>query len=344
MKLYKCQACGQIVHFENTVCEKCSRRLGYLAKANTMSALEELDGGRWRALAEPRTPYRLCQNAAFDVCNWAIEDGSPDLYCRACRHNNTVPDVSVPANLQAWRKIEFAKHRLFYSLIRLNLPVDDGLTFDFLAASPNAPKVLTGHNNGHITIALEEAHDAEREKRRTLMKEPYRTLLGHFRHEVGHYFWDQLVVNGGKVDMARNVFGDERADYGTALQKYYAGGPPAEWQETFVSGYAAAHPSEDFAETWAHYLHIVDTLEMAHAFGVDVHPRLDTSLTLHASVDFDAYRIDDGQKLLETWLPLSVALNSLSRAMGHADFYPFVLSQRVIAKIVFVHELVRSQP
>ena len=175
-----------------------------------------------------------------------------------------------------WRKLEAAKHRLFYTLLRLNLPIEtrnenpEGLAFDFLADQPaqSGPKVMTGHDNGLITIALAEADDAERERRRTAMGEPYRTLLGHFRHEVGHYYWDRLVRDEGRLDPCRAVFGDDSQDYEQALQRHYAEGAPANWQENFVSAYATTHPWEDFAETWAHYLHIVDTLEMAGAFGV----------------------------------------------------------------------------
>ena len=197
--------------------------------------------------------------------------------CFACRHNHTIPDLSVAQNLQRWQRMEAAKHHLFYSLLRLRLPlenrIDDpehGLAFDFLADSPDptGPKVMTGHDNGLITIALVEADDAERERRRTQMHEPYRSLLGHFRHEVGHYFWDVLIRDGGRLEECRAVFGDDSQDYDAALQAHYQNGAPADWQEHFVSQYASTHPWEDWAETWAHYLHIVDTLEMASAFGI----------------------------------------------------------------------------
>ena len=282
MKLFKCQHCGQLLYFENTVCENCGHRLGFIPEIMNISALEP-EGEVWRALALEKKLYRFCVNAQFDVCNWMVETDSSDTFCAACRHNRTIPDTSVAENVVSWRKIELAKHRLFYTLMKLNLPLDekgdDGgerLVFDFLASSPhfNGPRVMTGHDNGLITLALEEADDAEREKRRTTMHEPYRTLLGHFRHEVGHYFWDVLVRDGGLIDDCRKVFGDDTVDYGQALQNYYANGAPPNWQENFISAYATSHPWEDFAETWAHYLHIVDTLEMARAFGLYVHPRL----------------------------------------------------------------------
>ena len=301
MKLFKCQHCEQLLYFENTACEKCGYRLGFIPEIMTLSALES-EGDAWRALAIGKKTYRFCANTQFDVCNWMVEADGPEAYCAACRHNRMIPDTSIEANLVAWRKIEIAKHRLFYTLMKLGLPLDqktgDGherLVFDFLASPPqvDGPRVMTGHDNGLITLALDEADDVEREKRRTQMHEPYRTLLGHFRHEVGHYFWDVLVRDGGLIEPCRKIFGDESADYGAALQAYYANGAPPNWQESFISAYATSHPWEDFAETWAHYLHIVDTLEMARAFGMYVHPRLARPGEFDAQVDFDPYNVRD---------------------------------------------------
>jgi hypothetical protein len=255
------------------------------------------------------------------------------------------------SNLEAWQKIELAKHRLFYSLLRFRLPMPtrmedpaEGLAFDFLAELPQTigPKVMTGHDNGLITIALAEADDAYREQSRVAMHEPYRTLLGHFRHETGHYFWDKLVQDRGRLDACRAMFGDDRQDYGQALQAYYDKGAPADWQSRFVSMYATSHPWEDFAETWAHYLHIVDTLEIARAFGLSTHPRLTRGDELDASVEFDPYRAPGMGPLIDAWLPLSLALNSLNRAMGLSDLYPFVLSPPAIDKLGFIHELVHA--
>jgi hypothetical protein len=347
MKLFKCQHCGQIIYFENQKCEKCGHRLGYVPEAALLSALEPQDDS-WRALATPNTTYRFCANAEFDVCNWLVDAASVHKYCVCCRHNRTIPDVSIQANLIAWRKIEAAKHRLFYTLLKLRLPLApaDGITgehliFDFLAAGQQGgPKVMTGHDDGLITLALDEADDVEREKRRRSLHEPYRTLLGHFRHEVGHYYWDRLVRDGGKLESIRQVFGDERVDYEQALQRHYSNGAPVNWQESFVSSYATSHPWEDFAETWAHYLHIVDTLEMAAAFGVDIHPTLANSGDLDATVNFDPYGSGDVAVLIDTWIPLSNALNNLNRTMGQPDLYPFILSPPVIAKLGAIHDLV----
>jgi hypothetical protein len=349
VKLFKCQNCGQVVYFENTKCESCGYGLGYIPEAMTMTALEPHNEAL-RALAVPQTPFRLCDNAGNGACNWLVTADSVATLCFACRHNHTIPDLSVEVNLQRWQKMEAAKHHLFYSLLRLNLPLENridnpehGLAFDFLADSPQTgPKVLTGHDNGLITIALVEADDAERERRRTHMHEPYRSLLGHFRHEVGHYFWDVLVRDGGRLDDCRAVFGDDSQDYDAALQKHYKEGAPADWQEHFVSQYASTHPWEDWAETWAHYLHIVDTLETASAFGLKVRPRAARG-HIAASIDFDPYVSKHWDQMVDAWLPVEFATNSMNRSMGLLDLYPFLLSPRVIDKLGFIHMLTLKQ-
>jgi hypothetical protein len=215
--------------------------------------------GRWSPLAAPGEQRFLCRNAANDACNWLVPPGTNDALCVACRHNGLIPNLTDPSSLAAWQLIELAKHRLFYSLLRWKLPLSTvaedpahGLSFEFLADPPDAtgPKVLTGHDEGKITIALKEAEDAERERRRVAMGEPYRTLLGHFRHEVGHHYWDVLVRNGSKLKACRAMFGDDSLDYGEALKRHYEQGAPPNWQEHFVSQYATTHPWEDFAETW----------------------------------------------------------------------------------------------
>ncbi|MEA2938715.1 MAG: hypothetical protein QOC56_2219 [Alphaproteobacteria bacterium] len=350
MKLFECQHCGQPLHFENTRCESCGRPLGYLPAHETITALEP-DGELWRALADPQARYRYCANARHLVCNWLIRSDMSEAFCAACRHNRTIPDLSRPENAVNWQKIELAKHRLFYTLLKLRLPLvtraEDpvGLAFDFLAPAqegsrPSAP-VLTGHANGLITINLAEADDAERERRRLAMGEPYRTLLGHFRHEIAHYYWDRLVANSPAIGEFRHVFGDERLDYAQALKDHYAGGPPSGWPDHFVTAYASTHPWEDFAETWAHYFHMIDTLETAAAFGLRLRPRLAKATELAAVIDFDPHAADL-DRIIENWLPLTVAINSINRSMGIADLYPFVLSPPVIGKLAFIHERIRA--
>jgi hypothetical protein len=339
MKLFNCQNCGQPLYFENHQCPSCGRRLGYLPAQANVAALVE-DGELWRTPIAPGL-FRLCANAAHEVCNWLIAPDSGEAFCAACRHNRTIPDLAVPGNLEHWRKVETAKRRLFYTLLRLGLPLatkserEDGLAFDFLVAVGSP--VLTGHSDGLITINLAEADDAEREKTRGRMGEPYRTLLGHFRHEIAHYYWDRLVRDAAAIEDFRAVFGDERADYNGALQRHYAEGAPSDWPERFVTAYASAHPWEDFAETWAHYFHMVDTLETAAAFGLALAPH--TTAPLDARIDFDPHQAAL-PRLIDAWLPLSFAANALNRSMGLADLYPFVPTPAVIVKLAYVHDLV----
>lgn len=350
MKLFACDHCGNTVYFENDLCERCGHQLGYLADSNALVSLVKT-GQVWASPARPGKTYVFCANAKFGACNWLVEAGQPGpVFCRACRHNETIPPIDVPRNLARWQTIERAKKRLFYSLLRLGLLLETryenpyhGLSFRFLADMPVAQlPVMTGHENGIITIAMAEADDAERESRRAQMGEPYRTLLGHFRHEIGHHYWDLLVANQPALPKFRALFGDETADYNLALQSYYATGAPRGWPQTHISAYSTAHPWEDFAETFAHYLHITDTVEMASAFGVRARPRNDDNY-LAVRMDFDPYVEDSPQTIVDNWIPLASMLNNLNRAMGHPDAYPFILTPQVIEKLGFIHELVHGQ-
>ncbi len=344
MKLFSCQGCGQLLYFENWRCEACGRLLGYLPDRAELTALEA-DG---TALAAPEMPYKFCKNNDLGVCNWMVRADGAEEFCAACRHNRIIPDLSVAGHDRLWGRIEAAKHRLFYSLMRLGLPLENraddpehGLAFDFLADAPesHASGVMTGHDKGLITLALKEADDATREKVREGMGEPYRTLLGHFRHESGHYCWERLVApDAALLNGFRTLFGDERQDYAAALKRHYAQGAPPDWQQSHVSVYATSHPWEDFAESWAHYLHIVDTLETAAAFGLRVRPRLARG-HIAAAIDFDPYACRRFDPLVEAWLPVEFATNSMNRSMGLSDLYPFVLAERTIEKLGFIHAL-----
>jgi len=346
MRLFNCQSCGQAIYFENRFCGNCGHALGYLPITGEMAALQP-DGDGYIALTRKKPAVRYCANIDSDGCNWLIPANQESPFCLACRHNRTIPDLSVDQNLLKWQQMEIAKHRLFYTLIALKLPLknrlDDpehGLAFDFL--TDHVEKVMTGHEDGLITINLNEADDAYREKLRTQMHEPYRTLLGHFRHEVGHYFWDVLVRDAGRLAECRAIFGDDDQDYGDSLKLYYAEGAPANWQNSYISAYASAHPWEDFAETWAHYLHIIDTLETASTFGLRIHPQVTKHKSLHADLNFDPHHAKDVRTVIDAWLPLTFAMNNLNRSMGYSDLYPFILSEPVIGKMQFIHEIIHA--
>jgi hypothetical protein len=338
MKVYTCTNCHNPLYFENSQCLHCKRAVGFDPVTLTMITLGA--GG------EGGQPYRYCRNAEYGTCNWLVPAGSDAAYCLACARNGVIPALNSDENRRRWKNMEVAKHRLIYSLLRLRLPFSvkkgnqtESIVFNFMADIPYGEKVVTGHDNGVITINIEEADEAQRVRHKLDLGERYRTLLGHFRHESGHYYWDVLIKDDPALQKFRDLFGDERRDYAAALQTYYAQGAPADWNQHFISQYATAHPWEDWAETWAHYLHMMDTLETAWAFGIRIDPaELDEDAGIRATMVKEPYGIREFNRLIRRWLPLCFAVNSLNRSMGHADFYPFILSSAVIEKLQFIHE------
>ena len=329
--------CGNALFFENSLCLQCNSEVGY----------DPVIGKMMSATGD----YARCRNGKeFAACNWLVPANGPE-YCAACALNHVVPDLSVAENLPAWGKMETAKRRALYNLVRLGIPPynrqqrPDGLAFDFLTPMPNLG-VTTGHEDGVITLNLHEADDLYRERQRQLLGEPYRTLIGHFRHELGHYYWDRFFPAGEQDDPllgeCRALFGDEREDYSAALARHYANGPTPNWQATHITSYATAHPWEDWAETWAQYLHIVDGLETAASFGWQS-KSVPTPFTpfkpdevLAETPNADASFLG----ALNDWAKLSPALNEMASSLGHSTLYPFVLTPQTVRKILFVHHMV----
>ncbi|MYL96532.1 hypothetical protein GR702_01920 [Novosphingobium sp. FGD1] len=355
MRALACPNCSRLNHFEVRVCPGCQATLGYDP---------EIDG--FRFLADEATVWRdgkgavadvvVCaNNNAYQICNWLVAADDTTPMCRACRHNRTIPDLTEPSVPPRWAKIEAAKRRLFHSLLRLGLPLEtkveeaqgevkQGLAFDFLydaaAEQAGTPQIVTGHDGGLITLNLIEADDAERERIRLAMGEPYRTLLGHFRHEVGHHYWSRLAeTDPGELEAFRAVFGDEQVDYQQSLQAHYADDGSKVWTDDFVSFYATSHPWEDFAETFAHYLHIVDVLAAAGGFDLSLAALPGDSEGLEVEPGFDPYTAD-AQALADAMAPLSFAMNAINRSMGLPDLYPFHLSPAIVAKLDYVQKLV----
>lgn len=352
MRLFNCGHCGQRLYFENVSCTRCGATLGFLPDQLLLVSLDAVGEERWQPHGES-ADYRLCANyEQHAVCNWMVPSADDHSFCTACRLNRTIPDLGVEGNLALWRTLEMEKRRLIYSLLRFGLPVvphsedNTALAFDFLADTgplfSEQGRVFTGHDEGLITINIKEADPAERERMREEMAEPYRTLLGHFRHESGHYYWDRLIRNTSHLDECRDLFGDDTRSYSKALDHYYQQGAPADWQKNYISSYATMHPWEDWAETWAHYLHIVDTLETAWQFGLGIQAKDTDNAQELVSHNFNPYWEENIEPLVEHWLPLTFALNSLNRSMGHKQAYPFVLSPKVIEKLGFVHRVVRQ--
>ena len=336
MKTFHCENCNQVVFFENTTCVNCGHALGF---APDVFEMREFGEG---------TNYRQCVNySQQQVCNWLLSAEESGDLCRSCRLTGVIPSLETPGNHEQWFRTESAKRRLVYTLLALRLPLvtraedpQGGLEFHFKsdAGLPPEEAVLTGHDNGIITLNLAEADDAERERRRIQLHEPYRTLLGHFRHEIGHYYWDRLIQNSEWLDGFRKLFGDETLDYAEALKAHYAAGDKLTWEQGYISAYATAHPWEDWAETWAHYLHMVDGLETAAALGVKLAPARADEPALKAPVGDPAHvRF---ARLQSDWVALTYALNNLNRSMGLNDAYPFVLSNAALAKLEFVHQVI----
>lgn len=361
-RAFRCR-CGRPVFFRNSQCLACQTPLGYEPSLGHVCPLQA--GPRedtWQIAGQagpPKPVYRRCGNFHTAAgCNWLVpvapEEQDTPMLCTACRLNRTIPDLSDPDNATWWGRIEVAKRRLVSQLLSLDLPVasrvsedpEHGLAFDFLRPLPDGPAVMTGHAGGIITLNVEEADDSRREQTRAQMHEPYRTLLGHLRHEAGHYYWDRLVAGTGWHEPWREVFGDERQDYAAALQAHYANGPAPDWPQHHVSAYASAHPWEDWAETWAHYLHMVDTLDTALSFGLDGD---DVELDYERFTKQALYRSDDPLaqgflSFVNAWLELTGVLNELSRSMGEHDFYPFVLPAAAVRKLHFIHLVVTQAP
>jgi hypothetical protein len=347
---YSC-GCGDKIYFENLLCPGCKAPLGYLADERRLASLEAgptpdswFADGRKGAL-------RYCANHDTPIdCNWMLDAEGAERFCTSCRLTRTIPDLSDPDNVQYLMKIEAAKRRLVSQLLELGSPVrskinedpQGGVMFDFLRSPPGGPQVMTGHASGLITLNVEEADDPKREKVRCAMREPYRTLLGDFRHEIGHYYWDRLIWNTKWLEPFRQIFGDERASYAEALKRNYEQGPPADWADSFISSYATMHPWEDWAETWAHYMHITDSVNTAIGFGLDADDvEGDVALfgkdALHAP---DDPRSDIFLDVINDWREITAVLNELARSMGEPDFYPFNLSKPAVAKLQFVQMVV----
>jgi hypothetical protein len=328
MKVFFCNSCGGEIFFENTCCLKCGSSLGFDPILMNMVLADSI--------------YKPCQNAVYGVCNWLLPSSSPENFCISCATNKTIPNLNETGTREKWQAIETAKHRVFYSLLKLRLNFSYSsaaemirLEFEFLESYPEQ-NVVTGHSNGLITLNISEADPVERTRARQSLNERYRTLVGHFRHELGHFYWMVLIASDDeKLQKFRDVFGDERIDYGLALKQYYHQGAKSGWQNEFVSEYASAHPWEDWAETWAHYMHIMDTAETANSYGLKLKGALLTDMTQFQ----DVYIETDISRIIKSVIPLFVFANSLNNGMGQPPFYPFQITNKTEEKIQFIHSL-----
>jgi hypothetical protein len=348
MRVFRCDFCDQLVFFDNPDCLRCLHPLGYVHHRRDLVALEALGDGRLTEVRDATTLWRRCATAPTTGCNWlvAAEAGG---YCESCRLTRTRPADDDTEGMAELVRAEMAKRRLIFELAELGLPVarrdaatGRGLAFDLLSSV--ATKVVTGHDNGVITLDLAEADDEHRERLRLQFDEPYRTLLGHFRHEIGHYYWPILVKGPRLLSACRALFGDDREDYGQAVKRHYSTSAKSGWENDYISRYATMHPYEDWAETFAHYLHIVDVMQVADSFGLG---RASPAGRQRVALDpgLDPTRPDRSESwgdVVDRWLELTYALNQINRSMGHVDLYPFVLAPPVIDKLAFVDGIVRA--
>jgi len=353
MRSYLCR-CGNTLFFDNTRCLACGGESGFCPACRALVSLLPQDAGSFRCgnptcgvlLAKCRnySEHAVCNRCVLVIANGsrAVAELPQAQLCDCCRFNRTIPDLTVSGNLQKWYRLEAAKRRLFYDLTQLGLPYgtaadgwDPPLAFDFKADAisrhtfwrnlPTSQKVFTGHVAGTITINICEADDVERERQRVDLGEAQRTLLGHFRHEIGHFYWDVLVRNRREAE-CEAVFGNHnQPQYATALVGYYKNGPAADWALRHVSAYASMHPWEDFAETWATYLDMVSELDTAYYVGVG-----GESDPVHA----------DLATMIAAYQQLGIALNELNRSLGLMDAVPEVFVSPVVDKLHFIHELV----
>lgn len=336
MLAFACPVCSRLVTFESNQCLHCSSELGYDPATRTMCALR----------ADRPGQLHRCANAPIAGCNWLAREAGE--LCSSCALTRTRPHDDDSDGLGGFAEAEAAKRRLLFELADLGLPVvswtqePGGLAFDLLSSEQTA--VTTGHADGVITLDLDETDPAHRERMRVRLGEPYRTVLGHLRHEIAHYYQPLLVPAGTPAEhRCRELFGDEREDYQEAMDRYYKSDPPLEWEQSFVSAYATMHPWEDWAETFAHYLHLRDTLQTAAAYGVRVDgPPIATTdaAPLHSQ---PAGAAADVPAMLRAWIPLTYALNAISRSMGALDLYPFILSPAIETKLAFIDALVRER-
>ncbi|HQU41967.1 MAG TPA: putative zinc-binding metallopeptidase [Pirellulales bacterium] len=339
MRTYSC-TCGNRLFFENNRCLNCGLELAFCPQCRRLSPIRLDPDGLYRCCHDDcQAQVVKCDNyRRHQVCNRAVlwsGAASRQHLCDCCCYNEMIPDLSVPGNRGRWYRLEAAKRRLIYGLDLLGLPRDaaDGpprLTFQFLADTEDprrpgaAQQAVTGHCQGRITINIREADDDERERLRVQFGEAHRTLIGHFRHEIGHYYWERLVR--GRVEGEfKAAFGDhEQPGYGEALERYYQFGAPADWAERCLSAYAAMHPWEDFAETFGAYLDMVCLLDSARNQGLPgsgaTQPSLDTML-------LDYHQI-------------GIAMNEMNRSVGLVDLVPEVFVAPIVSKLRFVHQLV----
>lgn len=343
MRTFRCDRCDGVVHFTAHRCPTCDAPIGYVSDRRDLCVVvptaEPAVFRLERADLADRPPMFRCLNSAWG-CNWMVPADSGQVWCRSCRLTRGRPDEGRSDAIEAWMRAEAAKRRLVHQLDELALPIEtaspsmpDGLVFDLVFLPGEGG--ITGHIDGVVTLDLAETDDAHRDHQRRLLGEPYRTVIGHLRHEIGHYFWDRLVGRSSELDVFRQLFGDERADYTDAIDRYYERAGDDWDRSRFVTTYAASHPLEDWAETFAHYLHIIDATDTAAAHGLVP----DRGEGIPVIENVTTLRLVD---ILDAWRPVNGAVNAIAESLGSPAVYPFDPDGVVVDKLTFVHRQVSA--
>jgi hypothetical protein len=299
--------------------------------------------------------WTRCTQSGPLSCNWLVAESADTATRGRCLAHSLIrrePDLDDTIAREKLLPATLALRRLVYQLDDLGLPIDPywrrdgGLAFDLLSSFSTRERITIGHSNGVITIDLVESLDAYRESMRVRLGEPYRTMLGHFRHEAGHYYQNVLVETGAgarrHLTRCRELFGDERASYADALARHYEFGAPADWQVSFISEYATMHPWEDFAECFAHYLHITDTIDTSREAGMVLLADRVRFAAPRDVIPLESYADVPIEQLLDDWKWISLFFNRVNTAMGKGPLYPFKISGPVVDKLGFVHTVVRN--
>ena len=327
-------ACGAPVFFDSNECKACQRKIAFNPATLRFHPLEQVSNNVSSIDVEPS--WHLCENGVhYDVCNWLRPSSAESKLCFACQFNRYIPNLSRANNTRLWRVLELNKRHLLLNLITLGIPCinswnapNEGFLFDFLEDFRDGIEegtfVTTGYAGGIITINILEAEPLSRVAQQQASNEVYRTVLGHMRHEIGHHFFQCIKGDQMLHSNFEQKFGSSSLDYNNALAEFYASGPDVNWSEYCITAYASAHPMEDWAETWSHYLHIYDALDTAFNFGlVSENPNV---LSIHDKISH--------------WRQFSVALNEMNRSMGMSDIYPFVINAQVEDKLAFVEKAI----
>lgn len=316
MQRFSCPACGTAAYFHNLTCV-CGQPLFFDPEARVM-----LNQGE------------ACANRPTISCNWIADGGQ---YCRSCAMSYVVPDLNVGDNLLMLARAESAKRWVLANLScwQWFTNADVGRRPRFLMLSEytsgRSEQIMMGHAAGEITINVTEADELIRLQRQRELGEQYRSMVGHFRHELAHFCFDRLSLSPEFLSEFRELFGDERQDYGTALLRHYEA--PLAPGEDYITPYSTAHPHEDWAETVAHLLHLVDFSDSFVSAGLAMRG---------VPEGFTPYSEPDTNRLINVATEIAIAINDINRALDNSDLYPFVLTGPVRQKLSFAHRWMRG--